>query len=364
MPESLTQTLQGTLDADTSAPWGAQTYSTKRHGLDITDCEAEPIRTPGCIQAHGALLVLRPSDLSVLQASENTQVILGHEPLGLLGHSVAAVVNHEGAARLLSILATEQTDRNPAYAFTLPASGEIAALDVTLHTIDGAAMLEFEAAGRSQRATGTSSLAMNPHANPDYYSFIKKSVARLQTADTVQGFCQALADEVRMLSGLDRVMIYKFHADNHGEVVAESLQGDLVPWLGLHYPAEDIPKSARDSFAKTWIRPVPDIHGELAEMTPLVNPDTGKPIDMTFCALRGVSAMYTEYLQNMGVTAGLTMSLRRESALWGLIICHRYSGAYHVPYELRAACEFLAQVASLQYRAVEDRENATYRVRL
>ena len=344
--------------------WDTEPYSTKRHGLSITHCESEPIRTPGCIQAHGALLVLRPSDLSVLQASENTQAILGHGPVQLLGHSVAVVVKPEGATRLLSILATEQTERNPVYAFTLPANGAVAALDVTLHTIDGVAMLEFEAAGRSQRAMGTSPLPLSPLHTPDYYSFIKKSVTRLQTADTVQGFCQALADEVRVLSGLDRVMIYKFHADHHGEVVAESRLNDLVPWLGQHYPAEDIPNSARDIFAKTWIRPVPDIHGQLAEMTPLVNPDTGKPVDMTFCALRGASAMYTRYLQNMGVSAGLTMSLRRESVLWGLIICHRYSGAYHVPYELRAACEFLAQVASLQYRAVEDRENAAYRVRL
>jgi two-component system, chemotaxis family, sensor kinase Cph1 len=160
------------------------------------------------------------------------------------------------------------------------------------------------------------------------------------------------------------VMIYKFHADNHGEVFAESRRDDLAPWLGLHYPAEDIPKPARDIFAKTWIRPVPDINGELAEMTPLLNPDTGKPVDMTFCMLRGVSVMYTEYLQNMGVSAGLTMPLRRDNILWGLIACHHYSGPHFVPYELRAACEFLAQVGSLQHRAVEDRESAAYRLRL
>ncbi len=373
MPENLTNAMQSALAAspaadtpaaDSSVPWGTEPYSTKRHGLSITSCESEPIRAPGCIQGHGALLVLRAADLSVLQASENTQAILGHEPLDMLGHSVAVVVGDERATRLLSILATEQTDRNPIYAFTLSAREEVAALDVTLHTIDGVVILEFEAAGRSQRGSGSNPLDPSANTNPDYYSFIKKSVTRLQTAETVQGLCQALADEVRVLSGLDRVLIYKFHADNHGEVVAESCLSDLVPWLGLHYPAEDIPKSARDIFAKTWIRPVPDMYGELAEMTPVVNPDTGKPVDMTFCALRGVSAMFTEYSKNMGVAASLTMSLRRESVLWGLIICHRYSGASHVPYELRAACEFLAQVASLQHRTVEERENAVYRVRL
>ncbi len=274
-----------------SAPWDTQPYSTKRHGLNLSNCDAEPVRTPGCIQAHGALLVLRLSDLSILQASENTQTILGHAAQLLLGKSVASVVKPEGADRLRTILSTEPTDRNPIYAFTLPQSGLIAPMDVTVHTLDGVVMVEFEATGRTNPGTSAGPAAPDPRQQPDYYSLIKKTVVRLQAVNTVQGFCQALADEVRVLSGLDRVMIYKFHADHHGEVFAESRRGDLAPWLGLHYPAEDIPKPARDIFAKTWIRPVPDINGELAEMMPLVNPDTGRPVDMTFCMLRGVSVM-------------------------------------------------------------------------
>jgi two-component system, chemotaxis family, sensor kinase Cph1 len=345
-----------------NAPWDTQPYSTKRDGISITNCDAEPVRTPGCIQAHGALLVLRLADLSILQASENTQAILGHAASGLLGQNVAVVVKTEGEARLRSILTSDPTDHNPIYAFSLPAGEQVAAMDVTLHTIDGLVMLEFEATGRSEPASDP--LAPGPRKQPDYYSIIKKTVTRLQATVSLQTFCQALTDEVRLLSGMDRVMVYKFHADFHGEVFAESRRSDLPPWLGLHYPAEDIPKPARDIFAKTWIRPVPDINGTLAEMVPLANPDTGKPVDMTFCALRGVSVMYTEYLQNMGVSAGLTMALRRDNVLWGLIACHHYSGPRHVPYELRAACEFLAQVGSLQHQAVEDRENAAYRLKL
>ena len=372
MHEKIAITLRGpaavvaTAQDTASAPWDTQPYSIKRHGISISNCDAEPVQTPGCIQAHGALLVLRLSDLCILQASENTQAILGQAAPSLLGNSVAAVVGPEGELRLRSILATEPTDRNPIYAFTLPAGEHVAAMDVTLHTLDGVVMLEFEATGRGHSGTGagTGAVAPGPRHEPDYYAIIKKTVARLQTMGTVQTFCQALADETRLLSGMDRVMIYKFHADHHGEVFAESRRSDLSPWLGLHYPAEDIPKPARDIFAKTWIRPVPDINGALAEITPLLNPDTGKPVDMTFCALRGVSVMYTEYLQNMGVSAGLTMPLRRDNALWGLIACHHYSGPHHVPYELRAACEFLAQVGSLQHQAVEDRENAAYRLKL
>ena len=376
MHENLTQKRQAALgtnaadaeqaarEAAISAPWDTRPYSIKRDGISIMNCDSEPVRTPGCIQAHGALLVLRLSDLSVLQASENTQAIFGIAPHNLLGHSVAAVVKKQGEIRLRDILVAEPTERNPIYVFTLPANGQIAALDVTLHTIDGAAILEFEATGRSQLGVETGSAAPLMQLGPDYYSLIKKTVARLQTLETGQTLCQSLAEEVRLLSGLDRVMIYKFHADHHGEVFAESRRSDLAPWLGLHYPAADIPQPTRDLFGKVWIRPVPDFSGELAEMTPLSNPDTGKPVDMTFCALRGVSLMCSEYMQNMGVLGGLTLSLRLDNVLWGLIACHHYSVPYQMPYELRAACEFLAQMGSLQLRAVQDRENAAYRLQL
>lgn len=369
MPEQLNTTVPKTAAAGApetrnAKPWETEPYSVKRHGLTLNNCDDEPVRTPGCIQAHGALLVLRKSDLTILQASENTQAILGHDAAGLLGQNVAAVVHTPGAARLRDILATEPTDRNPIFAFTMPAGDGAAELDLTVHTLDGVVMLEFEATGRGVSDTGAAPAGATLHRAPDYYSLIKKTVSRLQATNAVQTFCQVLADEIRALSGMDRVMIYKFHADHHGEVYAESRRDDLAPWLGLHYPAEDIPKPARDIFARTWIRPVPDINGALAEMMPLANPDTGRPVDMTFCALRGVSVMYTEYLQNMGVSAGLTMPLRRDSDLWGLIACHHYDGPRHVSYEMRAACEFLAQVGSLQHKSVEDRENAAYRLRL
>ena len=345
-------------------PWSTQPYSIKRDGLNLVNCDDEPVRTPGCIQAHGALLVLRPADLSILQASENSQQILGYAAAELLGQSVGVVVQSEGAARLRSILTTEPTDANPMYAFSMPAGDQTAAMDVTVHTLDGVVLVEFEATGRSGSAKDLGSVVPGLQHEPDYYSLIKKTVTRLQATATVQTYCQVLADETRVLSGMDRVMVHKFHADYHGEIFAESRRSDLASWLGMQFPAEDIPKPARDIFAKTWIRPVPDINGALAEMVPLVNPDTGKPVDMTFCALRGVSVMYTEYLQNMGVSAALTMPLRRDNVLWGLIACHHYSGPRHVSYELRAACEFLAQVGSLQHKSVEDREDAVYRLQL
>ena len=334
-------------------PWEGQPYSIKRYGATITNCDSEPVQTPGCIQSHGALLVLRPADLTVLQVSENVDRWLGLSAQALLGRPVATAFGENGQARLHEFLRTEPTERNPIYVFTLDARAETPPLDVIVHTVGGVAVVELEATGRGEAT-----------AEADYYAALKKSVSRLQGARNLRDFCANVTEEVRALSGLDRVMVYRFHEDGHGEVVAESRRSDLAPWLGLHYPAEDIPAPAREVFKQIWIRPVPDVGAELAELVPLINPDTGKPLTMTHCTLRGPSIMYTEYLQNMGVKAALTMPIRRDGELWGLIACHHYSGPADVPYKVRAACEFFAQVVSLQHKAVEDREQLLYRLQL
>ena len=344
--------------SSTSLPWESEPYSVKRHGLTITNCDSEPVHTPGCVQAHGALLVVRLSDLSVLQASDSTQVLLGHAAAGLLGQPADTVIGQEGVVLLKELLAKAQSDRNPMHLLTLPSAvvpGEnriVAPLDVSFHTIDGVGVLEFESIGRSDAG------------EPDYYALVKKTVTRLQGAKSLKQFCDLVTDEVRQLTGLDRVMVYKFHADGHGEVIAESRRGNLDPWLGLHYPAEDIPKPAREIFTRTWIRPIPDVSDVLAELVPLVNPDTGKLLDMTYCALRGVSTMHTEYLRNMGVAATLTMAIRKNENLWGLIACHHYAEPKHVAYHMRAGCEFLAQVVTLQHQAAEAKEHEAYRLNI
>lgn len=338
-------------DTHSSAlPWAGEPYSIKRHGITITRCDSEPVHTPGCIQNHGALLVLDPADLTIRQASENTAAWFGQAPERLLGRPAAAVVGAEGAERLRQALVREPVERNPLYVLSIPNRTGGPPLDLTLHTLDGVAILEFEATGRSA-------------VRADYHELLRTAIPRLRGADHLAGFCAGVAAEFRSLTGLDRVMVYRFHPDGHGEVFAESRRADLPSWLGLHYPAEDIPAQVREIFRKIWLRPVPDAKAPPVELVPLAQPVTGRPLDLTLCALRGASVMYTEYLRNMGVAASLTLPIRRDGDLWGLIAGHHYT-ATAFPYPLRAACEFLAQVVSLRIEAVEQREDCDYRLRL
>lgn len=229
-------------------PWADGAYSIKRHGVSLTNCDSEPVQMPGCSQAHGVVLVLRVSDFTILQVSENAAAHLGLRPEELLGQSIATVVAADGERRLRECLEREPIERNPLYVFSLPGRAGAAALDLSLHTIDGLAVLECEPT------------APEAAVLPDYYALVKKSVTRMHSAPALADFYRIVADEVRALTGLDRVMIYRFHADFHGEIVGESKRPDLAPWLGFHYPAEDIPgrrarSSKKSGCARSPMRP-------------------------------------------------------------------------------------------------------------
>jgi light-regulated signal transduction histidine kinase (bacteriophytochrome) len=331
-------------------------YSIKRHGVSLSNCDDEPVQTPGCIQAHGLLLALRPGDFVVSQASENWLEHTGVPMEQVLNRPLAAVVGADAARCIVDMAQTGVLERNPLYALTasLPGPTPSAPMDFSVHLSNGVLIVEIEP------ASGAGEVVVS---DSDYYSMVKKTLVRLKSADSLSAFCDIAAEEIHRTTGLDRVMIYRFHSDDTGEVIADAHREDLASWQGLRYPASDIPKPAREIFKRIGVRPLPDAGGALVEMVPLLNPDTGRPLDMTFCALRGASVMYTHYLRNMGVAATLTMPILRDGQLWGLIACHHYQPiAMHYP--LRAAAEFLGQIMSLEIAAAESREHLEYRLKL
>jgi two-component system, chemotaxis family, sensor kinase Cph1 len=325
-------------------------YSLKRHSITLGDCDREPVQTPGCVQAHGALLVLRPGDLAILQASESTLELLGAAPGELLGTPVAAALGADAAARLEQALELKDLERNPLYVLTLQLDSQRPPLVVTMHTLAGSVIVELEP---ELKPSSTSR---------DYYRLLRETLDRIHATDSLLDLSTLAAQEIRAITGFDRVMIYRFHPDGSGEVIAESCPDTLPSWLGLRYPAADIPAPARDIYRRSWVRCVADVAGGLAELVPLVNPETGRPLEMIHCALRGPSVMYTEYLANIDVHASVTMSIRRDEHLWGMIACHHHAGPKPVSFAMRAACEVLAKVFSLLHHAAEQREELDHRL--
>jgi light-regulated signal transduction histidine kinase (bacteriophytochrome) len=208
------------------------------------------------------------------------------------------------------------------------------------HLFDGVLIVEFESHANDQSllhsgiAKGGVSIAR----------YVQQATAVLQACSTLRQLYDTLANQVRILSGFDRVMVYRFMPDQHGVVDGESLREGLEPFHGLHYPASDIPAQARRLYTLNPMRLIVDINAASVPFEPVVCPLTGRPLDLTYSSFRSVSPIHIEYLQNMGVAASMSISIISNGQLWGLIACHHYQPR-ELSLELRAACEMLGTMA-------------------
>ena len=337
-------------------PTGPSSGPAGRGEVDLTNCDREPIHIPGGVQPHGVLLVLEEPSLTIRQASDNAGEILGVPVDRLLGRGLGAFVDPARLAPLEAALrADDLRAGNPLRVDVLPGGGSDAPttrFDGIAHRHDGLLILELEAAepGRGDEASRESE------------RLVRFAVSQLQGDLRLLDFCGAAAREVRALIGFDRVMVYRFDEEWNGEVIAEACDPALEPFHGLRYPASDIPAQARRLYATNWVRAIADITYRVSPIVPATSPETGRPVDLSHAALRSVSPIHVEYLRNMGVSASLSISILRGGKLWGLIACHHYSPR-HLPFHLRASCEFLGILMSLQLSTKVDSEEAACRAR-
>jgi two-component system, chemotaxis family, sensor kinase Cph1 len=204
-----------------------------------------------------------------------------------------------------------------------------------MHRSDGLLILELEP------------LPTDSDSSLSFYHLAKSAAANVRQAKDFSEMPELLAQEIRKITQCDRVMIYRFEPDNSGIVIAEAKDEQVESFLGLHFPADDIPELARKLYYKNWLRQIVDVNSYPVPIVPLNNPITQEPIDLSFSTLRSVSPIHIKYLQKMGVSASFSISLISAGKLWGLIACHHFSPRY-IDYEARKACEFLAQVMSIE----------------
>ena len=316
--------------------------------LTLDECEKEPIHIPGSIQPHGVLLALTEPDLMMVQVSKSSQAVLGIDAQALLQQSLTTLLD-------TSQLATFRRSLDVANLRAVnPIKMQVAdkMFDGIVHRADGLLILELEPAREREQ-----------FAFPSFYHAVRASAAILQAATRLEELVQAAADEVRRMTGFDRVMVYRFDEHWNGEVIAEARRDDLSPYLGLHYPASDIPAQARELYRRNWLRLIANADYRPSPLVPTSNPLTGNPLNLSGSVLRSVSPVHLEYLKNMGVSASMSVSILRNDQLWGLISCHHDTPNY-VPYEVREACEFLGQILSLQLATKVDIEDYERKVQV
>lgn len=316
---------------------------------DLTNCERELIHLAGSVQPHGVLLVLHEAALRVEMASANVADLLGTPVDALVGRPIAELGGNL-QRRIERLLEGDLLDEPQPLRCFVDANGNSRALEFEgiLHRIAGERLIvELEPVDSDVPAIESIDIT-----GEELRLQLGNAVERFSSATSVAALSESVVQSLRALLGYDRVMVYKFDPDGHGEIIAEARRQSLDSLLGHHYPSTDIPHRARALYVRNRVRVLVDVHYEPVP----VLPDSSE-LDMSLCYLRSMSPLHLQYLKNMGVTATLVVSLVREGRLWGLIACHHYSPR-RIGYSLRAACGLLAEVISTRITAVENYAHA------
>lgn len=318
---------------------------------DLSACANEPIQIPGAIQPHGMLLAIEEQSGRIVSVSANAREFVGRDAAALLNSRVEALLGPHSLDGLRRA-ADNAISVMPAHAERLTLSHNSEEFDMLVHRSDGVFIVELE---RARPESGDELEAL--------FDAVRASVMRIQAADTVETLTNTITAEIAAISGFERVMVYRFDADWNGEVVAETLSAGLTPFLGLHYPASDIPPQARELYRRKVFGIIPDAQYHPVPLLPQINPLTNRPLDLSMSPLRSVSPMHLEYLANMGVRSTLTISLLKHGRLWGMIAAHHRTPHLN-SFRVRLACELIGRVASLQITALEDAAENALRTRL
>ena len=373
---------------------------------DLDLCAQEPIHIPNLVQSCGVMVVVSDEPAPrVLQVSDNLEQFTELSVDDVLGQTLETLLGEEHADTVVAAIAAEPfmgpAVRLGRVTFEKQLASTPSRLNVMAHrnrANPGVVILEFEPHVESLSMQSSRNDSVEPAEEGDrehILHLVRRSLVRLQTSQSLQEFCDCLAEEIRGLTGYDRVMIYQFDRQFNGQVISESIspqqRGSIEEFLGLRYPASDIPAQARKLYRKQWIRTIVSVDAPSSAIVPAsVKPD-GKRLDMSYASLRATSPVHIEYLQNMGVTASMTVSLLKLGEgspgmaadvlhraadqeddhnlppLWGLIACHHYSGPAMIDFDTRAACELIGQIASMQLTTKlrdDEAENTAERRRL
>ncbi len=307
----------------------------KRNETEV--CGKVPLHQTNQIQPHGAVLVVKTEGLSILQASENIEQFMGQPAARLLETSIEQYITASQFSALQLRLKSPAVDKVP--------------LVLTVNGVDVLALfqpqqpyfiLELE---RIEKSAAQDSFV-------DIYQEVKFVMAELESAKTTDETCAIIARELKRISGFDKIMIYRFDEDWNGEVIAEEKEEGMEAYLGLKFPASDVPKQARELYRKSPYRLIPNVTYQAEKLYPVINPLTHAFTDLTNCNLRSVAGVHLEYLRNMNVAASMSTRILKDGQLWGLIACHHRTPKY-LSYQVCSLFEMLSSVATNKIVAVQ-----------
>lgn len=368
----------------------------------IQRCEDEPIHTPGAVQAFGLLLAIREEQdgrFTVRYASENSRRIIGYTPLQLFRlQNFTDILTDEQADNLLDhidFIRDEDADPsiNGPEVFSMsirPPKKRTAKLWCAIHihpvhsdliicefeldddhefplrpddertpdapedTLHGNPTMEelaesTEITSKPLRVLRSARKRRGEAGAMQVFDIMSQVQEQLAAAPNLDRFLKILVGIVKELTGFHRVMIYQFDSSFNGKVVTELVDPSMTRDLykGLHFPASDIPKQARDLYKLNKVRLLYDRDQETARLVCRSKADLEISLDMTHAYLRAMSPIHLKYLKNMAVRSSMSISINAFNELWGLIACHSYGNkGMRVSFPIRKMCRLVGDTVS------------------
>ncbi|MBY5716807.1 GAF domain-containing protein [Rhizobium leguminosarum] len=306
--------------------------------VDLTNCDREPIHQLGSVQPFGFLLAIS-SDWIVTRASANLVEFLDVAQADAIGRPVVSLITPEALHAVRNKLTTLRGSDIVERIFGIALMSDQNRFDVAVHLNEGEVIIEGERCQDDRR--DVASLSM------------RSMMSRLDHTETLEAFFREGARQARALTGFDRVMVYRFDEGGSGEVVAEAARAGIGSFLGLHYPASDIPVQARALYLRNLFRIIADVDAVPVPILPQLD-EHGRPLDLSMSVLRSVSPIHIEYLKNMGVGASLSISIVVDGNLWGLFACHHY-GPRLPSAQSRSTAELFGQMFASRLESRERR---------
>ncbi|TNE51710.1 MAG: GAF domain-containing protein [Deltaproteobacteria bacterium] len=311
----------------------------------IENCANEPIHTPNAIQSFGAVVVLDTRLQRTTHASQNAGDYFSCPVQDLLGQPAVSYLTPKVIHNIRNAQLADLANAKTRLGICELSDGWF---DLSLHQSSESLVLELE---RAHDKESTSSLME-----------LRFMLAKIHEMESLEQLLSVAVETLRWTSGFKRVMAYRFLHNGDGEVVAEECCWSQEPYLGLRYPASDIPPQARDLFFRNPIRVISDVS---ADSVPLLTEFEDAPLlDLSLSTLRAVSPVHLAYLRNMEVTASMTLPLIVNQRLWGLIACHADLVPRYIRPEKRLKFELFGQMLSMQLELLLAKKKAEKRAQI
>ena len=294
-------------------------------------CSKEAVHRPNATQPYAYVLVMDCTSLVVTHVSGNIAEV-GYAPAEVLHKPLREVIGDDAFAEVSTLLPNSSLKPTRSCRVPFGVGDHRKMYTAIFHSRSPDAFLELE---------------------PDYAKtlvdtneMLRKMGQSLAHAESLKDGLQLVTQSIQQHLGYDRVMAYVFHADLHGEVQAETLRPDsgVDSFLGLHFPATDMPAQCRALFVKNLYSHLPD--AEYSDVPFEAGTESQSALDLSLLCARGFSAGHLAFLRNMGVRSTLNYAILVDGQLWGLVACHHVTPKY-VPFAQRVACAMLAEMVAL-----------------